>query len=73
MDVQMAEKLESEGRLLEALNKYNQVEPMFRAITQEYPEFHDQIVKKRLALVKQAQARLRAQIQKASLPGKPTQ
>jgi tetratricopeptide (TPR) repeat protein len=52
-------KAEEQGKLLDALSKYNESKPLFDGLAREFPEFHPQLVEYRRTLLVQKLAGLR--------------
>lgn len=59
------EEKEEQGRLLDALSKYNESKPLFDGLAREYPEFHPELVEYRRTQLVQKIGTLKDQMRNA--------
>ncbi len=58
--VKAGEELEENGKLLEALNKYSEAEPIYDFLAQQFPQFEPDLVRERRSLIDQKRGELKA-------------
>lgn len=64
----LAEEKFEAGDYVRALSTYNQAEPLLRAVAEQYPTFHPEIVKKRIRLIRERQTEVRNLMREKSRP-----
>ena len=64
--VQAAEDLEKRGKLLEALNKLTEAEPLYGHLGRQFPEFQPEIVKQRRHLIAEKRTELKERMRAPS-------
>ncbi len=66
--VQAAEKLEEEGKYLDALNKINQASPLYLQLEQSFPEFQPDIIKGRRVVLEEKRDELKIKMRQPRQP-----